>query len=120
MYRHKVDDLRSDVLRGHREVTLVLAIVIVDDNHHSSAANFIYCIGNGNKIHVRWAPIARVHRFHTTVSLLFPAFSRRRHNYSLGWAPTQPASERAVFRGSSGRPITNRPQDTILPDIGRA
>ncbi len=47
--RHKVDGLGGDVLGGQRKVALVLAVFVVDHDHHAAGTDFIECAGNVGK-----------------------------------------------------------------------
>ena len=39
MLRHEVDRLGRDVFGGHRQIAFVLAILVVNDDHHLAAAD---------------------------------------------------------------------------------
>src|SRR5574337_386133 len=47
---HEVDRLRRHLLRGHREVALVLPIVVVDDEYHLAVAQVSYRFFDGVKM----------------------------------------------------------------------
>jgi hypothetical protein len=46
---HKVDGLGSNMLGCERQVALVLAVLVVDHNHHAPRADFVERAGNVNK-----------------------------------------------------------------------
>ena len=53
MDRHKIDDLGRDFFGRADEVTLVLAVLVVDDDDHLAVANIRGGFVNGGKWHLR-------------------------------------------------------------------
>ena len=48
---HEVDDLGRDLLRGDREVALVLAVLVVDDDDHLAGPDVLEGLGDGAERH---------------------------------------------------------------------
>ena len=54
MGRHEVDALGRDELGGEHEVAFVLAIFVVDEDHHLAGADLVQCALDAfDRIHVR-------------------------------------------------------------------
>ena len=49
--RHEVDVLGPHLARGHDQVTLVLAVLVIDDDHHLAGADVVEQFGNRGEAH---------------------------------------------------------------------
>ncbi|MCY1450942.1 hypothetical protein D9M71_677830 [compost metagenome] len=50
---HEVDVRRLDQLGGHDQVAFVLAVFVIDDDHHAAQADVLEDLGDGSEIHAR-------------------------------------------------------------------
>ncbi len=50
---HEIDVRGLDQLGGHDQVALVLAVLVVDDDHHAPGADFLQQLGDGGEIQAR-------------------------------------------------------------------
>src|SRR5579884_1020783 len=60
VFRHKIDNFRSDLLSCNREIAFVFAILVVDDDQHASGPELLDSFGNRRKWHTRGESISRI------------------------------------------------------------
>jgi hypothetical protein len=71
--RHEVDRLRVARSTGDEEIPFVLAVLVVDQNHHATAAH----VGKARSTHAPLVLLATGHRSRVTGHARFPASSRQ-------------------------------------------
>src|SRR5262249_52544016 len=115
---HEVDRLRGDELGGHRQVALVLAVRIVDDDHHLALADVLDRVGDRGK--------RRLNRAHRPSPISFSTYlaSTSTSRFTVSPAPACPRLVRCNVSGmretvndrsSSSATVSNTPSTAIDP-----